>query len=267
MVDEGFIDSHVHLWPLHGSVEPERFTAEDFLRVARPAGVRRAVLVQPSLLGYDNTSMLDAIRAHPGVFGAVALVDLGAPGAPREMGKLASAGVRGFRLPARDSARSWLDSRAMCRAWDCAAELQAAISLHVNPSDLPAVRKMCAKFPLTSVVTEHLGRIGMDGNIRHADIDSLCALAECPHVYVKLSAFYALGKRQPGFPNLDEMVARVLAAFGPGRLMWGSDAPFQLLNGRRYQESLDFLFRQAGIRRPADTDLLLRQTAETLFFR
>ncbi len=266
MNDAAPIDSHVHVWPSQSMVAPERFTAEDFLSAAGAAAVRRAVLVQPGLLGYDNRYILAAVRAHPGVFGAVALIDFEADSWLDEMDRLIAAGVRGFRLLARGNARSWLDSRPMQRAWIRAAELQVTMDLLVGPGDLAAVREMCTQFPATRVTIDHLARIGMEGEIRDADIESLCSLSAFPHVYVKLSAFYTLGQRRPPYRDLDAVAAHVLAAFGPGRVMWGSDAPFQLLHEHRYQDSLDFLYRHAEALQAPDADRLLWRTAETLFF-
>ncbi len=54
---------------------------------------------------------------------------------------------------------------------------------------------MCSLHSDTPVVVDHLARIGADGVIRDADIRLLCALARHRNVYVKVSAFYALGRK------------------------------------------------------------------------
>jgi predicted TIM-barrel fold metal-dependent hydrolase len=58
----------------------------------------------------------------------------------------------------------------------------------------------------------------------------------------------------------------VLEAFGPERLMWGSDCPYQLAEGHGYgrslaliQSGLDFLNADAQAQ-------LLQRTAERVFF-
>ena len=117
------IDSHVHVWTdetrkyprvLSGPhFEPPRFTPEDFFRHAGPSGVSRAVLIQMSFYRYDNSYMLDSLRAHQGRFSGVAIVDSSAAEPDLAMKKLAMKGVRGFRIHPGDSRRNWLDTSGM----------------------------------------------------------------------------------------------------------------------------------------------------------
>ena len=62
------------------------------------------------------------------------------------------------------------------------------------------------------------------------------------------------------------MIRRLLDAFGPERLMWASDSPFQVLDGHRYRDSIDLIRRRLDFLTPADRDWLLRRTAEQTFF-
>ena len=54
------------------------------------------------------------------------------------------------------------------------------------------------------MIIDHLGRIGAGpaGTINDADVRRLCALAKHPRVYVKVGAFYALGKKKPPYTDL-----------------------------------------------------------------
>ena len=116
------------------------------------------------------------------------------------------------------------------------------------------------------MVIDHLARIGMDGEIREADVRALCALAGHPRVYVKVSAFYALGARRPPYRDLAPLVHRVYDAFGARRLLWGSDAPFQLRGGHTYARSLEFAREGLGFLSAEGRAWLLGGTAEALFF-
>ena len=93
----------------------------------------------------------------------------------------------------------------------------------------------------------------MTGEFREADVKALCDLAKYAKVRVKISAYYALGKKQPPHDELIPVIRRLLEAYGPDRLMWASDSPYQLTSPNSYGESialvrdrLDFLQREIG---------------------
>ena len=125
---------------------------------------------------------------------------------------------------------------------------------------------MCRKFPQTPVVIDHFARIGADGQIRAADLDNLCRLARWKNVRVKLSAFYALGKRQAPHVDLGPMIRRLVEAFGPRRLMWASDSPFQVTGGHAYRDSVELIRSRLDFLSADDRRWLLRKTAEQMFF-
>ena len=275
---QGAIDAHVHVWtpdtqryPLAPGYTKERmavpsFTPEELFAHARPCGVERIVLIQMSYYLWDNSYMLDVMRQHKGVFSGVARVEeIGDPG--KKMRQLARQGVRGFRIVSgADATRPWLDAEPMAAMWRCGAEEGLAMCPLMNPQFLPALDAMCQKHPKTPVVVDHFARIGADGQVRRQDLDNLAALARHKSVRVKLSAFYALGKKKAPYTDLVPMIRRLLDAFGPERLMWASDSPFQVLQGHRYRDSIELIRDRLDFLAPADRDWLLRRTAEQTFF-
>ena len=276
--EKGFIDAHVHVWtpdteryPLGPGYSKERmalesFTPEELFAHARPCGVKRVVLIQMSYYRFDNSYMLDMMRKHEGTFSGVAVID--SEDRPREtMLDLARSGVRGFRIrPVGRPADRWLDGEGMAAMWKCGAEEGLAMCPLIDPEYLPAVDRMCARFPDTPVVVDHFARIGVDGVIRKGDLENLCRLARHKNAHVKVSAFYALGKKQAPYLDLGPMVRRVLDAFGPERLMWASDGPFQVMNGHTYRDSIELVRSRLGFLTPTDREWLFRKTAQRVFF-
>ena len=202
------------------------------MKLARPEGVGRVVLIQHSVYHlWDNSYLLDAVKRHPKAFRVQGMVDdhKTEPGAA--MKRLLPLGVTGFRITpfVRTKAEQpkWLDTTGMSEMWKTGAETRQAMCLLINPADLPATDAMCEKHPDTPVVIDHFARIGADGEIRDADVKALCQLARHKHTFVKMSAFYALGKKKPPHDELVPMIRRLLEAFGPKRLMWASDSPYQ----------------------------------------
>src|SRR5688500_3012832 len=75
---------------------PQDATPTDYARMLRTIGCERAVLVQPSVYGTDNSAMIDALRSGVFSFRGVAVVD--ADIADRELEDMHAAGVRVVRI-------------------------------------------------------------------------------------------------------------------------------------------------------------------------
>jgi predicted TIM-barrel fold metal-dependent hydrolase len=286
LAPEPYIDAHAHVWtpdvrryPLApgykpGDMSPRSFTAAELLGHCRPAGVGRVNLIQMSYYGFDNSYMLDMIALHPDRFVGTAIVDPSGPDPGAAMRALKPKGVRAFRIqsvgpylpggPMPESAR-WLQSPGYAAMFAAAAENKQALSGLIDPSAFAEVDRMCGRFPGTTVVIDHLGRIGVDGQVRDAEVDALCALAKHANVRVKVGAFYALGKKTPPYLDLAPLIGRVVRAFGPSRCMWESDCPFQVVS-HAYADSLALIRDRLDFLSADDRDWLLRRTAERVLF-
>lgn len=275
----GAIDAHVHVWtpdvekyPLAAGfkvedMKPPSFTPEELLALARPCGVERIVLIQMSFYRFDNRYMLDTMRRFPGVFSGVAIVDSSAERPQDAMRALKKQGVRGFRIVSHgQKLDTWLATPGMEAMWKCAAEERLAMCSLTNPEFLPVIDQMCEKHPDTPAVVDHFSRIGVDGQIRASDLDQLCRLARHKQTYVKVSAFYALGKKQSPYTDLAPMIRRLCDAFGPERLMWATDCPFQVQQGHTYSESIELIRDRLDFLSDSDRQHLLRKTAEKVYF-
>lgn len=278
-LEDGCIDAHVHVWsadtaryPFKPGFPEEKlrapsFTPEELFRHTRPCGVSRVVLIQMSYYGTDNSYMVDVMREYPKVFSGVAVID--PEEHPREtMKQLGSKGVRGFRIGAgRLGPERWLEGDGMEAMWKCGAEERLSMCPLINPDCLPALDRMCERFPQTPVVIDHFARIGIDGQFRKDDLDNLCGLARHRNVHVKVSAFSALGAKKAPYLDVAPMIRRVLETFGAERLMWATDGPWQMMNGHTYRDSIELIRRGLDFLTDHDRQWLLRKTAERVFFR
>jgi predicted TIM-barrel fold metal-dependent hydrolase len=274
-----YIDAHVHVWtpdveryPLAAGfskdqMSPPSFTPDELLALSKPLGVSRIVLIQMNFYGFDNSYMLDCMRKYPGVFSGIAQVDEQGADPAAEMRRLKELGIRGVRIrPPRRGAQGWLDSAGMTSMWAAAANDRIAMCPLIDPDDLPALDRMCRKFPDTPVVIDHFARIGGDGQFRETDMRQLCDVAKHRHTYVKLSAFYFLGAKRPPYTDVLPMIRRLIDAFGPQRLMWATDSPFQVQSPHSYQASLELIRDRLDSVSQSDRQWILERTAESLFF-
>jgi predicted TIM-barrel fold metal-dependent hydrolase len=274
-----YIDAHVHVWtpvlsryPIHSSykvadMQPPSFTAEELFAHTKPNGVNRVVLIQMSFYRFDNRYMVDTIKRFPGVFSGVGIVDENGPRPQDRMRELAAQGVRGFRIhPGKQAVEAWINSSGMAAMWEAGADQGLAICPLINPEALPAIDRMCERYPKTRVVIDHFARIGVDGQIRDEHLNALCRLARHSNAYVKTSAFYALGKKQPPYTDLAPMIRKVRDAYGAQRLMWASDCPYQVDPGHNYADSIALIRDRLDFLSKDDRNWILRKTAEKVFF-
>jgi predicted TIM-barrel fold metal-dependent hydrolase len=280
---EPFIDAHSHVWTpdvAHYSLaadftvadmQPKSFTAQELLALCRPAGVGRVNLIQMSYYGFDNRYMLDMIKLYPDRFVGTAIVDPLADDPGKAMRELAPRGVSAFRIQPRYSKQppeTWLAPKGYENMFATAAKTGQTLSCLIDVDGFPEVERMCTKYPDTSVIIDHLGRIGAgpDGAIRDADVEALCALAKHPKISVKVGAFYALGKKTPPYLDLVPLIKRVVQAFSPKRCMWESDCPFQVVKDR-YTDSLALVRDHLDFLSKDERDWLLYRTAEQILFK
>ena len=83
---------------------------------------------------------------------------------------------------------------------------------------------------------------------------------------MKVSAFYALGKKKAPYTDLGPMIRRLYEAFGPRRLMWASDCPYQVQGDHTYRDSIELVRSRLDFLSEDDREWLLRKTAERVFF-
>lgn len=278
--DKGWIDGHSHIWTRDVSafplapgqtvenLDPPSFTTEELIKVAEAEGVRRVVLIQHHIYhGWDNSYMIDAARRYPGRFRAVGMVDDTSKNPGQQMRDLLKKHVTAFRITPRiRGAEKWLTGPGMAEMWKTAAATRQPMCCLIDASDLPAVDAMCRKYPSTPVVIDHFARIGVDGEIRESDLKQLAGIARHRNTYLKLSAFYALGKKEPPYHDLIPIIRRMLDAFGPERCLWASDCPYQLVGDHTYKASIGLIRDDLDSLSRGDREWLLRKTAEKVYF-
>ena len=271
-----YIDAHVHVWnddydryPFSAGHDPEAakpkiFLPDDILGHARPCGVERVVLVQMSYYQTDNSYMLDVMDEHPGVFSGIGIVDVGDTKPDEEMLRLAQRGVCGFRISPRGAPESWLEGEGFTRMFRAAAKHRLALCPLIRPEALPALDRRCREFPDTPVIIDHLGLVGV-GEGAEWEVDALCAMATHRQVMVKVSAFYALGEKKPPYEDLSDLIQRVCDAFGPERLMWASDCPYQVQGEHTYEASVALIRDRLDFLSPTERGQILGGTAAGFF--
>jgi predicted TIM-barrel fold metal-dependent hydrolase len=230
------------------------------------SGVSHAVLVQPSLYGFDNSYLADCIRRHPNQFAAVGMIDVRAEDAlPRLSYWVQERGIGGLRIaPLLLSEGDVLSHAGAGRIWERAAELHIPICLLLAPSHIGSARSLIQSCPQATVVIDHLGR--PDRSVAEPDvaIQPLLELAEYANVYVKISALPVIS-REP-YPHADTfaLIEAVWKHFGARRMLWATDFP-HILDQCGYARALDVVRSHLHFFTEHDREWILGRTALELW--
>jgi predicted TIM-barrel fold metal-dependent hydrolase len=192
-------------------------------------GVERAVLVQPSVYGTDNTVLLQALRAAGPAFRGVAVVDWDVGDA--ELAALHAQGVRGVRVNVVDvkegagalplEALRSLARRIAPRGWHL--ELLAHVDALAN------LDRDFAGFPV-DVVFGHLGYMRTGKGLDAPGFQALLRLLESGRAWVKLTGPYRISTRPMPHADVGPFASGLLR-IAPQRVVWGSDWPHVMVKG------------------------------------
>jgi L-fuconolactonase len=243
------------------------FTApvEELLATMESTGIDQAVLIQPSLYGFDHCYLMHCLAAHPDTFVGIVLGDHHNPAFIDELEDLVRAGpVRGIRLaPLISPDRGWFEAAIEPLA-AAAARLHLTTNLLITPEWLPAADAWIARHPELTIVVDHLARPDLSNMPREHACTALLRLARHDNVHVKLSGLPELSAVPYPHKDIWSWVRDTVDAFGAERLLWGSDFPFTAVDGA-YADSLSVLDQVLPDLPAADRQRILTGTARQLY--
>ena len=264
------IDTHLHVWSddfgtypfADGRSDREAAPVELLNDTMAAAGVDRAVIVQPIHYLYDNSYVAACLRRFPGKFAAVGLVDRQAPDAPDQLERLVKEdGFGGLRihLARPDDPAEWA-APDQDPIWQRAQDLGVGFISHGSAALLPALEPIIARFPEVPLVLDHIGGAPTDEEPPFPLLSNVLKLARYPRVYVKFTP--QAHKSKMPFPHQDTFAAfrRIYDAYGPQRLMWGTNFP-GVLKGTGYGPALDLFLKHMDFLSSADKEWLFHRSA------
>ncbi len=264
------IDTHLHVWSddfsrypfADGTQAAEGAPVELLNETMAEAGVNKAVIVQPIYYRYDNRYTAECLRRFPGKFAAIGLVDRLAPDAPDQLERLVREdGFGGLRihLGRVDDPAEWAapDQDAI---WRRAEDLGVCFIVYGPATHLPAVEPIIARFPNVPVVLDHIGGAPTDEDPPYPLLSNVLNLARYPRVYVKLTP--QAHKSKLPYPHEDTFPTfrRLYDAFGPERLMWGTNFP-GVLKGVGYLPALEMFRTHLDFLTDSDKEWLFSKAA------
>jgi predicted TIM-barrel fold metal-dependent hydrolase len=255
------IDAHVHVWTLNPRKYPWRPTlahvpvpdqpaeAEFLLEEMDAASITNAVLVQPSVYGWDNSYLCDCLERWPSRFVGVCLVNPLAPNAADQLlywvKERSCRGVRINFIGEHDV--EWALGADKEPLWVQAQELGVSVSLQMLPRHAPVVRRLASSHPYLTFIVDYLGPEAFRDSF---GMEALDQLASHENVWYKIIVLGPDSKRPFPFEDLWPLYEHAYRRFGAARLVFGSDYPHiyktcSYVEGMGWLERLPFLDRTA----------------------
>jgi L-fuconolactonase len=273
------IDSHHHFWnpaliPQPWMTEEHRvidrsFEPRDLEPLLAECGITATVLVQSAASDVDTDYMFGLVDEAEWVGAVTAWCRLDDVGVARR--RLDGLGGRAKFRAVRHLIHQEPDPH-----WLLRDEVQPALGLleerglllelpAVFPDHLGDVSELARRYPGLTLVIDHLAKPPIGTGAIGAWQAMLEGAAACPSVVAKVSGLNTMVQRPDwDASDLEAVVGAAFVAFGPRRLLFGSDWPVALLNG-----SYEHVVREtaAAIRSVAgdEADAILGKNAARLY--
>jgi L-fuconolactonase len=264
------VDAHHHLWD-----GPLDWMAGGYERLGRPFGIEE-LRAATAGLGVTATVAVEAasseretrelLAAGEPVTAVVGWVDLSAPDVADRLAALRAPGLVGIRHPVQSEPDpEWLLRADVLRGLRAVAAAGLRYDLLLVPRHLPAACRLADTLPELPLVLDHGAKPPIaDGGWEPWSTD-LGALAAREHVHCKLSGLVTEapwdGWRDAGVERYAE---RLLQAFGPRRLMFGSDWPVCTV-AATYAEVLELARAAVASLSAAEQEQVLGGTARRFY--
>ncbi|MFK7755068.1 MAG: amidohydrolase [Sedimentitalea sp.] len=227
----GACDTHFHVFPnghaqryvAARSYTPPPLEIADYDSVATALGIERAVVIQPSVYGEDNTAMLDVSRADPDRLRAVVSVTNDVSDA--ELEAFHAAGARGIRVNVVDSGGMTFASIEDALAFTARiADMGWHIEFLAHVETFEDINAVLAASHVP-VVFGHLGYTNVKKGVNDPGFQRFLAAFADGQAWAKLTGPYRISAldRAP-YTDITEM-AKALISANTSRLLWGSDWP------------------------------------------
>ena len=238
------IDAHQHFWRYsvkeYGwigqdmAVLKQDRLPEDLAPLLQDANLDGTVAVQARQTLEETQWLLNLADQHEFIRGVVGWVDLRSPDVRTQLGRFsAHPRLCGVRHIVQDDP----DDQFMLRddflgGIGALAEFDLTYDILIFPRHLPVAREVVARFPDQPFVLDHIAKPFVRDGVLEPWAADIGRLAAYPNVVCKISGMVTEADWLSWQPShFQPYLEVVLDAFGPRRLMFGSDWPVSTLAG------------------------------------
>jgi L-fuconolactonase len=247
------IDAHQHFWIydpdeyswIDESMASLRrdFLPPDLLPELNRGRINACVAVQARQSLQETKWLLDLAERFPFIAGVIGWIDLLSSDVRSQLKAVATnpklVGIRHIAQSEPDD--RFLMRPNFFRGIAALEEFDLAYDILIYPKHLPVAAEFVRQFPRQHFVLDHMAKPPIKSGDIQAWSDGIQRLAEFPNVYCKLSGLVTEADWQHWKPeDIVPYLDVAFRAFGPDRLMAGSDWPVCLV-AASYEQTLDLV--------------------------
>jgi predicted TIM-barrel fold metal-dependent hydrolase len=202
---------------------PEPASPEEMASLHRALGIKRVVIVTPSVYGTDNASTLFGIKARGGDARGVAVID--DKTTESQLDAMKEAGIRGIRVNLATSGVNdpAIGKQRLLNAIDRMKSRDWHIQMFTNLPLVSSIKDVVAAAPMP-LVFDHFGGAEARLGLAQPGFADLLDLVRSGKAYVKISGAYRASTQGPDYADAAPL-AQALIAANPERIIWGTDWP------------------------------------------
>jgi len=239
----GTLDSHQHFWRIDrrdygwltaasGTLYRD-YQPTDLEPLLRERHIDGTIVVQAAPTVAETRYLLSLARSTPWIRGVVGWVDMSSPAAPADLAQLARGSrLCGIRHMIQDIADTrWMLEPALEPTFEALIELDLGFDALVRPEHLPNLLTLLQRYPELRATIDHGAKPDIAGHQWQPWADWIAAIATETSACCKLSGLVTEAAPDWTTESIAPFADHLLDAFGPDRLMWGSDWPVVNLAG------------------------------------
>jgi len=238
------IDSHQHFWKYNPvrdqwitdemTVIRKDFLPDDLLPELQANQIDGCLAVQADQSEAETQFLLDLAKQNSFIRGVVGWIDLRANNLAERLASLSqNKKLRGFRhiVQAEPDDRFMLQPQFL-RGIGCLSDFGFTYDILIYPRQLPAAIELVARFPQQPFVIDHIAKPEIKANRTMPWAQYMREIAQAVNVYCKASGICTEADWKTWcLADCSRYLDIVFEAFGPERIMFGSDWPVCLLAG------------------------------------
>ncbi|MGE6610882.1 amidohydrolase family protein [Peribacillus sp. NPDC076916] len=244
------IDAHQHFWRIDRGdyswltndmgVLYRDYLPDDLSPLIHKNDISGTVLVQAAPTYEETIFLLSLYDRHDWIYGVVGWLDLSAPSFPEQLDSLMKRpGIVGLRPMLQDLEDSaWILQEQVVENLKQLIRYDLPLDLLINHKHISSVLTLMKTLPDLKAVIDHMAKPNISAGELNKWQEEMNALSQFPNIWCKLSGL--LTQADPATWKVDDFtpyIQHIVRAFGPDRLLFGSDWPVCLSAGS-YEEAV-----------------------------
>jgi L-fuconolactonase len=238
------IDAHQHFWRIDRGdyswltndmgVLYRDYLPDDLSPLIHKNDISGTVLVQAAPTYEETLFLLSLYDRYDWIYGVVGWLDLSAPSFPEQLDSLMTRpGIVGLRPMLQDLEDSaWILQEQVMENLKQLIRYDLSVDLLINHKHISSVLTLMKTLPNLKAIIDHMAKPNISAGELNKWEEEMNTLSQFPNIWCKLSGL--LTQADPAMWKAEDFkpfIQHIVRAFGPDRLLFGSDWPVCLSAG------------------------------------